>query len=164
MSSVAIRDYSWLSTLILLWPGLNCKLCVFVVYKTINFHEILDREGGTIKGQARGQFVFKGHLYLHSLCVFFCCENVNVCGCCKLQKFWRATDFLKQDACTGVHSACRREENGHNLYICVLRRLRLRQGQMQGFLGLKVGERGSYFANMGFKSSTWNRKNCFQHV
>ena len=27
----------------------------------------------------------------------------------------------------------------HNLDICVLRRLRLRQGQMQGFLGLKVG-------------------------
>ena len=46
---------------------------------------------------------------------------------------------LKQDACTGVHSACRREENGHNLDICVLRHLRLRQGQMQGFLGLKVG-------------------------
>ena len=42
---------------------------------------------------------------------------------------------FKQDACTGVHSACRREENGHNLDICVLRRLRLRQGQMQGFLG-----------------------------
>ena len=47
--------------------------------------------------------------------------------------------LMKQDACTGVHSACRREENGHNLDICVLRRLRLRQGQMQGFLGLKVG-------------------------
>ena len=45
----------------------------------------------------------------------------------------------KQNACTGVHSACRREENGRNLDICVLRRLRLRQGQMQGFLGLKVG-------------------------
>ena len=27
----------------------------------------------------------------------------------------------------------------HNLDICVLRRVRLRQGQMQGFLGLKVG-------------------------
>ena len=47
-------------------------------------------------------------------------------------------NLLKQDACTGVHSACRREENEHNLDICVLRRLRLRQGQMQGFLGLKV--------------------------
>ena len=35
----------------------------------------------------------------------------------------------QQDACTGVHSACRREENGHNLDICVLRRLRLRKGQ-----------------------------------
>ena len=31
----------------------------------------------------------------------------------------------------------------HNLDICVLRRLRLRQGQMQGFLGLKVGGGGS---------------------
>ena len=49
----------------------------------------------------------------------------------------------KQNACTGVHSACRREENGHNLDNCVLRRLRLRQGQMQGFLGLKVGGGGS---------------------
>ena len=48
----------------------------------------------------------------------------------------------EQDACRGVHSACRREENGHNLDICVLRRLRLRQGQMQGFLGLKVGGGG----------------------
>ena len=47
---------------------------------------------------------------------------------------------VKQDACTGVHSACRREENGDNLDICVLRRLRLRQGQ--GFLGLKVGGGG----------------------
>ena len=46
--------------------------------------------------------------------------------------------IYQQDACTGVHSACRREENGHNLDICVLRRLRLRQGQMRGFLGLKV--------------------------
>ena len=45
----------------------------------------------------------------------------------------------EQDACTGVHPACRREENGHNLDICVLRRLRLSQRQMQGFLGLKVG-------------------------
>ena len=45
----------------------------------------------------------------------------------------------KQDACTGVHFACRREENGYNLDICVLRRLRLRQGQMQEFLDLKVG-------------------------
>ena len=46
---------------------------------------------------------------------------------------------IQQDACIGVHSACRREENGHNVDICVLRRLRLREGQMQGFLGLKVG-------------------------
>ena len=30
-------------------------------------------------------------------------------------------DNKQQDACTGVHSACRREENGHNLDICVLR-------------------------------------------
>ena len=43
----------------------------------------------------------------------------------------------QQDACTGVYSACRREENGHNLDIWVLR---LRQGQMQIVLGLKVGE------------------------
>ena len=45
--------------------------------------------------------------------------------------------IMKQDACTGVHSACRREENGHNLDIWVLR---LRQGQMQIFLCLKVGK------------------------
>ena len=45
-------------------------------------------------------------------------------------------------ACTGIYSACRREENGHNLNICVLRRVRLRQGQMQGFLGLKGGGGG----------------------
>ena len=50
----------------------------------------------------------------------------------------KLTDFIfKQDACTGVHSAYRREENGHNLDICVLRRLRLTQRQMQEFLGLK---------------------------
>ena len=42
----------------------------------------------------------------------------------------------EQDACTGVHSACRREENGHNLDICVLRRLRLR---CRNFLVLKWG-------------------------
>ena len=42
-----------------------------------------------------------------------------------------------QDACTSIHSACRREENGHNLDIWVLR---LRQGQMEIFLGLKVGK------------------------
>ena len=47
-----------------------------------------------------------------------------------------------QDACTGVHSADRREENGHNLDICVLRRLRLTQRQMQKFLGLKLGGGG----------------------
>ena len=33
-----------------------------------------------------------------------------------------------------------KKKNGHNMDICVLRRLRLREGQMQGFLGLKVGE------------------------
>ena len=48
----------------------------------------------------------------------------------------------EQDACTGVHSAYRREENGHNLDICVLRRLRLTQRQMQEFLGLKLGGGG----------------------
>ena len=62
----------------------------------------------------------------------------------KLENFqnfpiWLAQFYSEQDACTGVHSACRREENGHNLDICILRRLRLRQGQMQGFRGLKVG-------------------------
>ena len=63
--------------------------------------------------------------------------------------------YFKQDACTGVHSAYRREENGHNLDICVVRRLRLTQRQMQEFLGLKWGGGGgSSFANMGFKSST----------
>ena len=56
---------------------------------------------------------------------------------------------MKQDACTGVHSACRREENEHNLDICVLRRLRLRQGQMQGFLGLKVGGGGVLICKYG---------------
>ena len=50
--------------------------------------------------------------------------------------------YVQQDACTGVQSACRREENRHNLDICVLRRLWLRQGQMQGYLGLKVGRGG----------------------
>ena len=61
---------------------------------------------------------------------------------------------FKQDACTGVHSACRPEENGHNLDICVLHRLRLRQGQMQGFLGLKVGGGGLNLQIWDFKSST----------
>ena len=56
---------------------------------------------------------------------------------------------IQQDACTGVHSACRREENGHNLDIGVLRRLRLRQGQMQGFLGLKVGGGGGLICKYG---------------
>ena len=48
---------------------------------------------------------------------------------------------IKQDACTGVHSTYRREENGHNLdrFACVLRRLRLTQRRMQEFLGLKLG-------------------------
>ena len=50
--------------------------------------------------------------------------------------------IYKQDACIGVHSACPREDNGHNLDTCVLRRLRLRQGQMQEFLGLKGGGGG----------------------
>ena len=47
---------------------------------------------------------------------------------------------------TGVHSACRREENGHNLDIWVLR---LRLGQI--FLGLKVGE------GLDFQISDLNR-------
>ena len=52
-------------------PGLKCKFYVFVVYKTIRFYEIFDRDAGTLKGQVRGQFVFKRHLYGHSICVFF---------------------------------------------------------------------------------------------
>ena len=64
-----------------------------------------------------------------------------------------ADDHRQQDACTGVHSAYRREKNGRNLDICVLRRLRLTQRQMQEFLVLNLGG-GSSFANMGFKSST----------
>ena len=50
--------------------------------------------------------------------------------------------YFKQDACTGVHSAYRREENGHNLDVCVVRRLRLTERQMQEFLGLKWGGGG----------------------
>ena len=37
---------------------------------------------------------------------------------------------VKQDACRGVHSACRREVNRHKLDICVLR---LKQGRIQAF-------------------------------
>ena len=52
-------------------------------------------------------------------------------------------DFIRNKTpAQAFTSACRREENGHNLDICVLRRLWLRQGQMQGFLGLKVGGGG----------------------
>ena len=72
---------------------------------------------------------------------------------------------IKQDACRGVHSACRREVNRHKLDICILR---LRQGRIPGifvcrskFPGLKVG-RGSWLANMALKSSTWSRKS-FSH-
>ena len=63
-------------------------------------------------------------------------------------KFKGGIDRLKneQDACRGVHSACRREVNRHKLGICILR---LRQGRIPGifvcrskFPGLKVG-RGS---------------------
>ena len=75
------------------------------------------------------------------------CKNLGICQASIPCILWKHTIivenynpfYFQQDACTGVHSACRREENGHNLDICVLRRLRLRQGQMQGFLGLKVG-------------------------
>ena len=41
-----------------------------------------------------------------------------------------ARPLLKQDACRGVHSACRREVNRHKLDICVLR---FRQGRIQAF-------------------------------
>ena len=37
---------------------------------------------------------------------------------------------IQQDACRGVHSACRREVNRRKLDICVLR---LRQGRIQAF-------------------------------
>ena len=50
---------------------------------------------------------------------FYCCnisENATIDT--------NSDIYVQQDACTGVHSACRREENGHNLDICVLRRLR----------------------------------------
>ena len=62
--------------------------------------------------------------------------------------FWpgMSNDIYEQDACRGVHSACRREVNRHKLDICILR---LRQGRIPGifvcrskFPGLKVG-RGS---------------------
>ena len=55
----------------------------------------------------------------------------NACGstddenCCFEKKL-----NLKQDACRGVHSACRREVNRHKLDICVLR---FRQGRIQAF-------------------------------
>ena len=67
----------------------------------------------------------------------------NLCKSCHSTPFRcsiLSVEFnIKQDACTGVHSAYRREKNGHNLDICVLRRLRLTQRQMQEFLGLKLG-------------------------
>ena len=33
-------------------------------------------------------------------------------------EIYTQTYYIQQDACTGVHSACRREENGLNLDIC----------------------------------------------
>ena len=45
-------------------------------------------------------------------------------------------NIVQQDACTGVHSVCQRDENGRNMDFCVLL---LRQGQMQEFFGLKGG-------------------------
>ena len=45
------------------------------------------------------------------------------------QPLWLQFSF-QQDACRGVHSACRREVNRHKLDICVLR---LRQGRIQAF-------------------------------
>ena len=44
------------------------------------------------------------------------CEDISVEYEFKSVKFKGVIDRLKneQDACTGVHSACRREENGHN--------------------------------------------------
>ena len=46
-------------------------------------------------------------------------------------------------------SAYRREENGHNLDICVVRRLRLTQRQMQEFLGLEWGGGGVFICKYG---------------
>ena len=48
----------------------------------------------------------------------------------------------KQDACSGVYSACRREEmctTQSTTLRKVLRRLRLKQGQMQELLGFMAG-------------------------
>ena len=54
------------------------------------------------------------------------------------------------------------EENGHNLDICVLRRLRLTQRQMQEFLGLKLGGGGwSSFANMGLNRAHETERTVF---
>ena len=57
-----------------------------------------------------------------------------VCGRTDRRDFDRTTKdgqrLFKQDACRGVHSACRREVNRHKLDICVLR---LRQGRIQAF-------------------------------
>ena len=39
--------------------------------------------------------------------------------------------------------------HGHNLDICVLRRLRLTQRQMQEFLGLKLGGGGVFICKYG---------------
>ena len=60
--------------------------------------------------------------------------------------------YSKQDACTAFTPPVDEKK-------CVLRRLRLKQGQMQELLGLMVGAgRGGWgslgFANMEFKSST----------
>ena len=49
----------------------------------------------------------------------------------KIDVFHKETSsYLEQDACRGVHSACRREVNRHKLDICVLR---FRQGRIQAF-------------------------------
>ena len=46
------------------------------------------------------------------------------------KKAYNSIRLFKQDACRGVHSACRREVNRRKLDICVPR---LRQGQIQAF-------------------------------
>ena len=63
---------------------------------------------------------------------FYFTEQVCYDICSRLYKKELGFNYNKTPA---QASACRREENGHNLDIWVLR---LRQGQIQEFLGLKV--------------------------
>ena len=56
--------------------------------------------------------------------------------------------MLKQDACRGVHSACRREANRHKLDICVLG-----QGRIQEFSYV-----GQNFLVLKWKEIQWRRQ------